>query len=171
MTRRSARPEPITVIAYESPCGRVRIERCAGEFYLFLDGQLDRVTPTCNAAEVAGLVWLETQAAALPPLPCDGAVIDALDELAQQSVDPAMQRAYGKAKQWVEAGIMAMVEQDGDGWLVPSSRAGEPAHRVAMGRCGCPGATYRGVCWALALVEGIEAARDVVVEARDARAA
>jgi hypothetical protein len=166
MTRRT-RPEPIAFLAYASPCERVRIERLAGEFYLYLDGSFYGVYATCAAAEVEALVWLETQAPALPPLPADDLVVEALASL--ETSRPAGR--FDHAAKLVKAGIMAGVEERDGAWMVPSQRAGEAPHRIEGGRCGCPAGVHRGHCWALALVEGIELAREWVVDSRDAVAA
>jgi hypothetical protein len=56
--------QPTTVV-YVSPEGRVRVERCAGEFDLFLDDRFVKTYVSQFAAEQAGLVWLAEQAAEL----------------------------------------------------------------------------------------------------------
>jgi hypothetical protein len=69
--------QPTTVV-YVSPEGRVRVERCAGEFDLFLDDRFVKTYVSQFAAEQAGLVWLAEQAAEL--------ALDVADEAAAQAL-------------------------------------------------------------------------------------
>lgn len=56
----------LTTIVYASPCGRVRVERCAGEFDLFLDDRFVGTRRSEGDCMVEAQVWLEAQVAKEP---------------------------------------------------------------------------------------------------------